>query len=338
MRKVLVVGCGSIAGGFDIGRPHAEPPLTHAGGYTRHGGFELVACVDPDTGRREAFARHWGVAASFEDLRAVRQHVQPGTFDVISLCSPTGLHAQHAHEALALRPRLIFCEKPVASTLDQARALVAACHASGVSLAVNHSRRWAPDVQRLAAELKSGRWGAVRGAVGTYTKGVLNNGSHMLDLLHLLLGPMRVMDVGRPVVDHREDDPSVPARLETLEGVPVHLCTGHAEDCAIFELRLITSRAILDMEDGGSSWRIRQVVKSPRFKGYRVPDLGTSQPGEYLQAMRGSVANLHAHLESAAPLACTGETALSAHRLCDEILRRARPFHRASPDLESSHA
>ena len=53
-------------------------------------------------------------------------------------------------------------------------------------------------MQRLAAELKPPAPGArVRSAVGTYNKGVLNNGSHMVDLLHLLLGaddgPLRVI-------------------------------------------------------------------------------------------------------------------------------------------------
>ena len=38
----------------------------------------------------------------------------------------------------------------------------------------------------LAGELKAGTWGQVRSASGTYGKGVMHNGSHLIDLLHML--------------------------------------------------------------------------------------------------------------------------------------------------------
>jgi predicted dehydrogenase len=323
MLRVLIVGCGNIAGGFDAERPASQPPLTHVGAYTRHGGFHVAACVEPDAERRTTFMRRWGIAEGHDDMAALAATHAPGRFDVISLCSPTSVHAGQLEAALALRPRLIFCEKPVTPTLAQTEALVQRCAAAGVPLAVNHTRRWAPDVQRLAAELKAGAWGSVRSVVGTYNKGVLNNGSHLIDLLHLLLGPMKLLHAGAALADHWPDDPTVPALLQTAGGVPVHLNTAHAADCAIFELQIITATAVIAMEDGGLQWRVRRVIDSPHFRHYRVLDGGERSAGEYLQATQRAVANLHAHLTSAEPLASTGATALSAQRLCEEIKTRA---------------
>ena len=323
MLKVLIVGCGNIAGGFDAERPPAQPPLTHAGAFTRHGGFHLAACVEPDAGRRAAFMRRWGIGQGFDDMAAAVAAHAPGHFDIVSLCSPTSVHAGQIEAALALKPRLVFCEKPVTPTLAQTEALVQRCAAAGVPLAVNHTRRWAPDVQRLAAELKAGAWGSVRSAVGTYNKGVLNNGSHLVDLLHLLLGPMTVMHAGAALADHWPDDPTVPALLQTTSGVPVHLNTAHAADCAVFELQLITATVVIAMEDGGLQWRVRRVIDSPHFRNYRVLDGGERIPGEYLQATQRAVANLHAHLGHGEPLASTGASALAAQRLCEEIRTRA---------------
>jgi predicted dehydrogenase len=323
MLKVLIVGCGNIAGGFDAERPPAQPPLTHGGAFTRHGGFHLAACVEPDAGRRAAFMRRWGIGQGFDDMAAAVAAHAPGHFDIVSLCSPTSVHAGQIEAALALKPRLVFCEKPVTPTLAQTEALVQRCAAAGVPLAVNHTRRWAPDVQRLAAELKAGAWGSVRSAVGTYNKGVLNNGSHLVDLLHLLLGPMTVMHAGAALADHWPDDPTVPALLQTTSGVPVHLNTAHAADCAVFELQLITATAVIAMEDGGLQWRVRRVIDSPHFRNYRVLDGGERIPGEYLQATQRAVANLHAHLGHGEPLASTGASALAAQRLCEEIRTRA---------------
>lgn len=342
MQRVLIVGCGNIAGGFDAERAADLPPLTHAGAFSRHGGFQLTACVEPDADRRQAFMRRWGVQQGHADLAAVQaQHgltdrpdlpnlpdfphpQDAGRFDVISLCSPTAAHAPQIEAALALRPRLIFCEKPVTPTLAQTQALVQRCAAAGVPLAVNHTRRWAPDVQRLAAELRSGVWGPVRSVVGTYNKGVLNNGSHMVDLLHQLLGPLTLQYAGRAQADHWSDDLSVPAVLQSASGVEVHLNTAHAADGAIFELQIFTASAVIAMEDGGQQWRVRRYVDSPHFKHYRVPDSGERSAGSYLQATARAVDNLYQHLTQGQALASTGDTALAAQRLCDEILRRAR--------------
>ncbi len=323
MYRVLIVGCGNIAGGFDADRAATLPPLTHAGAYTRHAGFHVVACVEPDAARRAAFMQRWGVAQGFDDLAALAALHAPGAFDVISLCSPTTVHAAQLEAALALRPRLIFCEKPVTPTLAQTEALVARCAAAGVPLAVNHSRRWASDVQRLAGELRAGAWGPVRSAVGTYNKGVLNNGSHLVDLLHLLLGPLQLLHAGAALADHWSDDPTVPALLRTAAGAPVHLTTAHAADCAIFELQIITATAVIAMEDGGLQWRVRRVIDSPHFRHYRVLDGGERVAGDYLQATQRAVANLHHHLAHGQPLASSGDTALAAQRLCDEIRRKA---------------
>ena len=323
MHNVLIVGCGNIAGGFDADRSTTLPPLTHAAAFSRHGGFHVKACVEPDAERRAAFMRRWGITQGFDDMAAVAAVHAPGAFDVISLCSPTAAHANQMDAALALRPLLVFCEKPVTPTVEQTESLVHRCAAAGVPLAVNHTRRWAPDVQRLADELNAGAWGRVRSAVGTYNKGVLNNGSHLVDLLHLLLGPMSLQFAGAARADHWPDDPTVPALLQTASGVPVHLNTAHAADCAIFELQIITATAVIVMEDGGLQWRVRRVIDSPHFRGYRVLDGGERIAGEYLHAMGRAVANLHQHLTQGQALASTGDTALAAQRLCDEIRRKA---------------
>lgn len=314
--RVLIVGCGNMAGGFDANRPAGALPLTHAGAFAHHGGFNLLACVDPNEGRRTQFAARWNVprcAASIADLGALS-----GEFDVISICSPTALHPEHLESALALNPRLIFCEKPVTPTLAETEAWVQACEARGVLLAINHTRRWAPDVRRLAGELADGSWNKVRAVAGIYNKGILNNGGHMIDLLHLLLGPLELMHAGQPSWDFWEHDPSVPAMLRAGE-VPITLNLGHAGDYAHFELQLITENGIVTMEDGGMNWRIRRAVASPHFKGYRALDEGARIAGEYPQAMLAAAANLHAALTDGEMLASDGRSALAAQRICEQI-------------------
>lgn len=317
MREVLIVGCGNIAGGFDAGRGADTPPFTHAGAFAQHPDFAVAACVDPDDAQRAAFAERWQVgedAASIEALAA-----EPGRFAVISICSPTRFHAGHVDAALALRPQLIFCEKPVAASAAETRALARRCAAAGVLLAVNYTRRWATDVVRLARELKEGAWGAVRAASGVYTKGVVHNGGHMVDLLHLLLGEIDFVSAGAPSFDFWDDDPSVPALLASRAGVPITLAIGDARDYALFELTLVTERGTVAMLDGGQRWVVRRAGDSDTFAGYRSLGGGELREGEYGEAMRAAVTNIAAALDDGVALASDASNALAAQTLCETI-------------------
>lgn len=317
--QVLIVGCGNMAGGFDAKRPAEELPLTHAGAFLRHGSFALAACVDPDETARTEFAHRWNVpqaAASMDALQA-----RAGQFDIISICSPTTFHPEHLEAALAVRPRLIFCEKPITPSLAETEAWVEACENAGVLLAINHTRRWAPDVQRLAAELAAGQWGQVRSAAAYYNKGILNNGGHMMDLLHMLLGPLEVEYAGPACWDFWEQDPSVPAMLRA-GNIPVSVNIAHAADFAHFELQLVTEHGIITMEDGGMNWRVRRATTSPHFKGYHALDEGARTPGEYPHAMLAAATNLHAALTSGQQLFSDGRSAMAAQRVC-ELIRHA---------------
>ena len=315
--RVLIVGCGNIAGSFDVGHPKDALPLTHAGAYVHHPGFHVVACIEPDAGRRASFMARWKVPsgyASFEELAK-----RPQQFDVISICSPTAVHDQHLQQAVSMRPRAIFCEKPVTPYASVTARWVQACANENVLLAINHTRRWAPDVVRLQHDLSEGNWGVVRSVAGHYNKGLLNNGGHLVDLLLYLLGPLSVGWTGPAVFDFWPDDPSVAAILLTQHGMPIHLSTGDARDFAFFELEITCSAGVIAMENGGLNWRYRRVVEDPNFKGYKRLGADQSVAGDYRQAMLAAVSNLHDAIHHGAALASTGHSALQAQILCEQI-------------------
>jgi predicted dehydrogenase len=319
--SVLIVGCGNIGGRFDQDRSPGDSPLTHAGAFSRDARFELAACVEPDDNRRADFMQAWEVENGFRSISELTGTDEQ--FDVISICSPTVDHAQDLDAALCLKPKLIFCEKPVTPSLPESEAIVAKCRAAKIPLAVNYTRRWDKDISKLAMDIDTGRWGQLRSVIGTYNKGILNNGSHMLDLLGLFAGPLEVIKAGKPVEDYFADDPSVPAWLEGGHGLPIHLVCGHAADYALFEIQFIFSRGVLTMEDGGMHWRERRAVDSDTFKGYRNLDAGVRHAGKYPHAMLQAVDNIYRSINNGEALASTGESALAAQRLCGQIKRLA---------------
>lgn len=314
---VLIVGCGNIAGGFDTNRTDLTLPLTHAGAFSTNPNFQLAACVEPDSARRQAFMNRWNVPIGYASLeQAVKNQSK---VDVVSICSPTAEHAASLQLALTMRPRAIFCEKPVTASSTQTRKFVKDCESANVLLAVNYTRRWAPDVIRMREQLKQGRWGKLRSIVGLYNKGVLNNGSHIIDLIGMLTGPLKLLAIGTPVYDFWVADPSIPALLQSEDGVQVTLSVADARDYAVFELQIITERGVISMETGGMSWRVRECADDAHFAGYRTLGRAEEIPGEYQQAMRAAVTNLHQALTHGTALECTGLMALQTQRLCEEI-------------------
>jgi len=110
MYKFALVGCGRIA--------------------VRHGelltgpvaGAKLVAVCDIDSEKAQAFGEKHGVPW-FTDMDQMMSEADP---DVVSVLTPSGLHAEHVLR-LARYGKHIVVEKPMALTLDDADAMIAAC-------------------------------------------------------------------------------------------------------------------------------------------------------------------------------------------------------------------
>lgn len=320
--RVLIIGCGNIAGRFDMARPADVWPVTQAGAFRRHGGFEVAACVDPDALAREEFAQYWQIPRHAEDIDALG--AVPGEFDVISLCSPTALHHEHLEVALSLAPKLIFCEKPMTQSVALSRKWVQACAVQGVRLVVNYTRQWDPSMARLVGAIRNGTWGAVRSAAGFYNKGLLNNGGHLIDLLLRLLGPLRVVAAATPVSDHWETDPTIAGLLVSEQaGVPVSLNPAHAKDYAMFELELVCELGVIRMRSGGLTWEVRRGGASPDFKGYRALADAEASDGDYMQAMTLAATEIHDFLTYGLALRSTGDSALEVQLVCDQLLAAA---------------
>ena len=167
--------------------------------------------------------------------------------------------------------------------------------------------------------MRVGQWGAVRSVSCIYNKGINNNGSHMIDLLRLLLGPLRVVSVGHPINDFFADDLTIPALLSTADNIPVTLNIGNAGDYSIFELELSTEKALIRMEQGGLAWRIRQPEASPNFSGYRSLLVDSRQSGTVGVAMLAAVGEIDRLLCQGGSESSTGVNALLTQEICEVL-------------------
>ncbi|MBI2762087.1 MAG: Gfo/Idh/MocA family oxidoreductase [Chloroflexi bacterium] len=138
-----IVGTGMFASGR----------VMHA--LTRAQNCAPVAVVSRDRGRAAAFAEEHGIAAAYDDLGAA---LADRRVDAVWVTTPHNLHRPVVEAAAAARKH-VLCEKPLATTVDDARAIVAACRRAGVALGAGFHLRHHPihrEVRRLVASGAAG--------------------------------------------------------------------------------------------------------------------------------------------------------------------------------------
>jgi predicted dehydrogenase len=146
-------------------------------------GLELVAVCDLDEARARETSEPYPGVAIYTDFARMLAEVQP---DVVALAVPNVAHAPLTIQAAEAGVRGICCEKPVAPSLAQARAMAAACTRHGAQLIINHQRRMLPSLIRMRALIQEGAIGDVYLLRGSCSGDLLTDGTHLIDsLLHL---------------------------------------------------------------------------------------------------------------------------------------------------------
>ena len=111
-------------------------------------GVNLVGIVDPDPKQRGRVASALGC----ETFGSVEALIRSGV-DAVTIAAPTHLHRDIAIEC-ASRGVHILVEKPIASTIEEGRAIVAACRRAGVTLMAGHVERFNPAVESIKRAIK----------------------------------------------------------------------------------------------------------------------------------------------------------------------------------------
>jgi UDP-N-acetyl-2-amino-2-deoxyglucuronate dehydrogenase len=191
-----IVGCGTISG-------------THGDALTKlkeEGLAQFVAATDIVPDRAHGFAARYGGEAveSYAALLA-----RPD-IDVVTLCTPSGLHGQMTVQA-AQAGKHILCEKPLDVWIEAADAGIAAAKAAGVTLGGIFMERFSPAARKIKRAIEAGAFGEIVLACaetkwyrtqGYYDSGdwrgtwaldagvFSNQGIHSLDKVQWLAGPV----------------------------------------------------------------------------------------------------------------------------------------------------
>jgi predicted dehydrogenase len=123
---------------------------------------EMVGIADHDPARAQRMAQQFGTQA-FESYEAL---LAAPDLDAVVVCSENVRH-RALTEMAAGAGKHVLCEKPLATSVADGEAMIAACKRAGVQLMTAFPTRYSPIMQRLKAALDSGQPGNILAIRGT---------------------------------------------------------------------------------------------------------------------------------------------------------------------------
>jgi UDP-N-acetylglucosamine 3-dehydrogenase len=121
----------------------------HARVLTEMAGVDLVGVADPDRKQREHVGRTLGCGEFVDADALIRSGVE-----AVTIAAPTHLHHDIALKCIS-RGIHVLVEKPIAPTVEEGRAIVAAAHHAGTTLMVGHVERFNPAVESIKRAIKN---------------------------------------------------------------------------------------------------------------------------------------------------------------------------------------
>ena len=329
--KIAVIGLGRIGSTYDEGKVGGggggRVPRSHVGAILGNRTSQLVAVCDPVPASLARFHRDWGKdVPSYGSLARLLSQVQA---DVFVVATPAETHRRVITRLVETRPRLIFCEKPFCATLDDARRTLALAVRSRVPIIVNYHRRWDARFQRLARRFHAlGRPAFVQ---VTYRKGLMNYGSHAVDLLQYFFGPVARVEGER--MRSALADPSYSGTLTFASGLEARLSGVDGARYELLDFEIFYPGAMFRLGLGGFSVEMFQPEGRSALPRYvTLPERGTS-------LARGTVSGLaEAYRElpriirrTSRVAAATAKSAVDVHRVLHAIRRSARLGQAVAP-------
>jgi UDP-N-acetylglucosamine 3-dehydrogenase len=152
--RIGLIGCGAVARRFHL------PAFKAAGA-------DVVAFSSRTSASAEEAAGEWGSGKVLGDWREILAIEE---IDAVDVCTPNASHAEMVIAA-ARAGKDVLVEKPIATTLEEADAMISASRSAKTLLMTAHNVRYAPPFVAVAREIATGSLGEIHGVRAAFGHG-----------------------------------------------------------------------------------------------------------------------------------------------------------------------
>lgn len=305
---------------------------SHAAAYHQHAQTDVVGVCDLRQEALDQFQELWSDVwpgmRYYIDYREMLDREKP---DLISVVTPDHLHADITIEAIRSGVRAVLCEKPIATTLEDADRMIAAADEYGVPLSIEHTRRWSPGVHAVREMIREGTLGVLRNIVANLygpRAMLFRNGTHIIDMICFFAeaNPQWLCAALEPGFDHFTEykgdgghdpgtDPAANALIQFDNGVRAYYNAVKSAPFTGSQFELVCDEARIELSD-----RQTTVIRSTGHFEWNRTELVPDQ--EYLLTHQaGAVAELVHVLEHGGALVSPAREARKGLEIMLGILR-----------------
>ncbi len=322
--RAAVIGLGQAGSRFDE-EPGRKAIWSHVGAYLeRSDRVALVGAVEIASPNAAAFRARCPDIPMYADVETLITEQRP---HIVSICTPPSDHAETLFKLLdAPDLRLIWCEKPLAAGLADARRMVEACQERNIKLMASYNRHWLPIWRRTYDLIRDGVLGPIRTLRVAFPNRLFSIGSHAVDLALMLGGPVASV-VAQPLPELEErGEPAIVSLLHHCSGVSgIVQVTGTSKQF-FAEAEIIGDDGRLFAREDKGLIVLECFEESRIYKGYRQLGVAREERTESanFSTFLAMADNAIDAVTRSAPLACDGAHALEVQRVLDLIVATAR--------------
>lgn len=267
-----IIGLSGIAAGRGAAPTHpalgAVQGASHASAYAQVPRVDVVAVCELRSDLLDSFRATWSDVwpelRVYTDYKAMLAEEQ---LDLLSVVTSDHLHANMVVDGVEAGIKGIFCEKPLATTLEDADRMIAACAEHGAALSVDHTRRLRGSWLQLRDLVVSEELGSLRQVVATMAGPramMFRNGTHLIDMICFLVGSAPEWVIAELEADHEHygpayagdggrdpaTDPGVDAYVHFRNGIRSHISITKTPSGRGWGFELICERGRYFASDG----------------------------------------------------------------------------------------
>jgi len=311
--NILIIGAGNIGAFFDV--PDSDDVLTHAHAFTKHKGFNLVGFVDLDIEKAKKAVSVWGGRA----FKNIEEALAKEPIDVVCVAVPDDCHHVILKRISEANIKFVFAEKPLACSMAEADEIMQLYKQRKVSLAVNYSRRFIPEFQEIKKNISKDLYGDYITGTGYYGKGILHNGSHLIDLLLYFIGEVKESKYISSVFDYTKDDPSVSGLLFFNNNKDFFLQYIDSNLYTVFEMDLFFKKKRISIKDPGCKIKEYDIIEGQFVKGYKNMVKTKEIVTSCKKSLYYSADNIYNHLTKGEEIKCSIDDAYKTMQTCIRI-------------------
>lgn len=264
MYRALVIGAGNIGARFD--NIESKYILTYAHGILENPNLELAGFIDFNKDNLKNAIEIWG-GKPYKNL----EDAMKDEIDIVIIAVSDKYHYEYLKKLHNYSNiKAIIVEKPIATSIKEIEEIQQLySDEMHEKIIVNYTRRFIPEIQKLRNDYRKNIYGKVISGTGYYGKGLIHNGSHMVDFLDFFINEnIKVSRTSNYLKDFGEDY-SFNIDLEINEDAIFSMKAIDSRIYTIFEIDMFFEKARIQLLNGGELIKISKVSESDVYSNYK---------------------------------------------------------------------